>query len=343
MGLTTEVVTARNENALADYVASKGLTLPSEAKNALSGYFGKEYSFVIAWISDVEKFKSAYSRSLRDQPLGVFVSFPTEKLFFPLKPTSVYGETLIPIALYVTGHVTPALSEEIKGATRTSYFVQNNYAIPDSLEEFFGKRGVLRDFAYTKIEIHAPASELVEDLWVNASSPPKIALEYFAARNFWLFFAIVFAVTSCLASAVAALIVFRGRKPNTVKFALLGLTNFLTIFGFYVAASKLKIDDSFVTRKPVPTPPKKNFEFSITVTLVSALLLAALVFSALSGSWVLLFLPAALTLFLLLTTIIVVLRRLATGKSSATPCFTVVFSLIFLVLTLALEFALKNA
>jgi hypothetical protein len=93
MGLITELVTTKDGNAFYNYLVNKGLDLPSNLKSILEGYIGKEYSFVVSWISDVEKFKQESTITDRYgnliNTIGVFITFPTDKIYFPLKPTSV--------------------------------------------------------------------------------------------------------------------------------------------------------------------------------------------------------------------------------------------------------------
>lgn len=57
MGLTTELVTAEDGSAFYNYLTNKGLDLPADSKSVLDEYIGQEYSFVVSWISDVEKFR----------------------------------------------------------------------------------------------------------------------------------------------------------------------------------------------------------------------------------------------------------------------------------------------
>ncbi len=157
MGLTTELVTAKDGNAFYNYLTNKDLELPSDLKSILDGYIGEEYSFVISWISGVEKFKQEsairdrYSRIIN--VVGVSITFPTDKIYFPLKPTSVYESQKIPILIYVMGHVTPELYPEIEKGSQVNYFVQRYYNVPNELSSFFNGKRRIEDLKYTKIKI----------------------------------------------------------------------------------------------------------------------------------------------------------------------------------------------
>lgn len=67
MGLTTELITTKDVDALSNYLVNKGLNLPSKSKDIINEYIGKKYSFVVSWISDIEKF----NKSLRDMIKGM--------------------------------------------------------------------------------------------------------------------------------------------------------------------------------------------------------------------------------------------------------------------------------
>ena len=244
MGLTTELVTAEDGNAFYNYLTNKDLDLPSDLKSILDGYIGEEYSFVVSWISDVEKFKR--ESAIRDRygntinTLGVFIKFPTDEIYFPLKPTSVYGSQKIPILIYVMGHVTPELYPEIKKESQVNYFIDEYYDVPKELSPFFNGKKEIENLNYTKIKIDAPSRYLTEDLWIKDSAPADVVLADFIKRSVWLWGIIFFILSSCLASMFAGVIAFRKDQPSKKKFALFGLWNFLTLIGFWIASLFLR-------------------------------------------------------------------------------------------------------
>ncbi len=264
MGLTTELITTQDVNALNSYLGQRGLNLPSDSKAILDGYIGKEYSFVVSWISDVEKFKNEsainnrygnYYYGTNLNLLGVYVSFPTDKIFFPLKPTSVYGSAQIPISVYVMGHVTPELYSGISSA-QTSYLVQNSYSVPYELSQFFNGKTQIQGLKYTKIKIQASSSSLTEDLWIRNDAPKIAGMISFVIDFFWVWFLGILLLASCLASVLSGMIIFRNEKVNIRYFALLGLSNLLTIIGLIIASSKL--DKKYLKSKKLSEKVKKN-------------------------------------------------------------------------------------
>ncbi len=196
--------------------------------------------------------KRIYFETRKGNTIGVFIRFPTEKIFYPLKPTSVYGDTKIPTVIYVMGHVTPEFYPEIKtmgmsfSSSQTkdkqvNYFVQSHYDVPDKLSQFFNSKTKIENLKYTKITIDTPSKYLTKDLWIKDTAPLKLKIADFASRfHFWygLFF---FIVCSCLASMFAGIVIFKDSSIiSKRKFALFGLFNFLTLFGFAIASYFLR-------------------------------------------------------------------------------------------------------
>lgn len=246
MGLVTELVTAESGDALSNYLTNKGLDLPSESKEILDEYVGKEYSFVISWISDVEEFKrnQEYGRKYYyyGKPsylVGVSITFPTSKIYFPLKPTSIYGSREIPITIFVMDHVTPEIYEKIKPYTTVGYYIDSWYSPPYNLESFFGTSSSIRNLKYTKIVINAPSKYLENDLWIKNYAPANVALASFIVLHPFIFSIFLFIIASCLASGIAGFIIFRDKKMLK-KLTLWGLFNFLSIIGFSIATLFMK-------------------------------------------------------------------------------------------------------
>lgn len=295
MGLTTELVSAENGILLANYVASKGLSLPEASKAVLQGYTGQEYSFVISWISDIEKFKQEQGVKEMDyrglwigNTLGVFMSFPAEKIYYPLKPTSVYGSKRVPAVIYVLDYVTPELYDGIKADTEINYFFQSGSTYSEELRDFFAgykKEPIMRysetgenpsftvqDIKYTKIKVNSPSKYLAQDLWIDASAPLKIKIIDYANRSGFIFALIFFIICSCLASLISGMISFRGSEASKLKFTLFGLFNFLTLIGFSLAAYIGRIDIKFTQSKEI-LQNNASFRKVATITLLISIII----------------------------------------------------------------------
>jgi len=268
-GITTELVTAKDGHSLRRYYEAKALNMPTEAETIVSEYVNKDYSFVVSWISNVTQFKQEaqqyqypdyyYGYPYRQNPntLGVSVTFPTDKMYFPLKPTSVYGSEQIPILLTVMGHVTPELYPEIQQA-KVNYYSQSYYSVPADLEYFFNDRTSVGNLAYTTIKVTTPSKYLNDDLWIDNVAPAHVALSSGVANNPWVFGAIYFAINSFLASILAGMLVFRN-DVTWKKLGLWGLWNFLTLIGFSIATIFMK------TKEVDPKLAKRLKDQSVSV------------------------------------------------------------------------------
>jgi len=256
MGLTTELISATDGSSLTNYLTNKGLTLESSSKAILDEYVGQEYSFVVSWISDVEKFKQeqgnqtrSYRGMRRGNSIGVFITFPTDKLYFPLKPTSVYGSNRVPAVIYVMDYVTPNLYDEIKADSQVNYFFQKSYRPQEELKDFFNNQETIKDLKYTKIKINPPSKYLTQDLWMDISAPAKIQMADTINRHWFYPALIIFLIASCLASLISGWIIFRKDSPSLFKFSLMGFWNLLTFVGFSIASYAMGIDKRFTDAK----------------------------------------------------------------------------------------------
>ena len=254
-GLTTEVITAENEEAIYQYLNRKRLNLSDSLKSSLSEYTNKNYSFVVSWISNFSKVDKEYVKKYNPYPdgdssigynkekldvLSVFVIFPTNKIYFPLKMTSVYGNQTIPILIYVMQPVTPEIYPKIENYTSIDYFISDNYFAPEELSKFFSNEKTIRNLEYTRIEIFAPSKYFVKDLWMEKSPPIKVIKFNCLKKYGWLFGIIIFTISSCLSSLLAGISLFEEDVVNKKKLIQWGLWNFLTLIGFSIATIFLR-------------------------------------------------------------------------------------------------------
>jgi hypothetical protein len=295
MGLTTELVTAESADALYDYLSAKDVDLPASSKAVLDEYIGQRYSFVVSWISDVEEFKSSpvtypvesYQRygtpyfdvGVSRYVLGVSITFPTEKIFYPLKPTSVYGSTRIPTVIYVLSLATPEFYPEIEKDAQVNYFYSRYYNVPDYLDPFFNGQSSISDLYFTKIRLNPPSKYLTDDLWIMNSAPAYVAAAQFlhGSSGYWGFVMLIF--ISCLSSMLVGWKMFRYHEPQLRNFALLGLANCTSLIGFLLISHKLRINERFSKFKCPEA--KVNYQRVIEISIVLAAIPVIYLFFAL--------------------------------------------------------------
>ncbi len=273
MGLTSELVTTKSPDSLAQYLQDKGLNLPKESNDMLNEYVGKDYSFVISYISDLQELKNQkvyedYVSPGRGIPIGVFVKFPTDKIYFPLKPTSVYGSQEIPILVYVMGHVNPALYKEIKPLTETTYFTYDGWYQPnEELSPFFNGEKSINNLKYTKIKITAPSKYFSEDLWIKNSAPVSVWLKNLLIISVWGWAILLFVAFSMIASLFAGIISFRNNPVPRKQLMLQGSWNCLTFLGFVLARHKLDTKEIDIKKEVDPRLLQNLREKGLDITV----------------------------------------------------------------------------
>lgn len=221
-GITAELVSAESGEDLDGYLGARGFTLPQDAASLLDFYAGKEYSFVIGWLSNYSEFRES-QQAAGKRLIAVSVTFPTSELYFPLKPTSLYGDRKIPVNIYVFGHVSPRVYEGISGGTDVTYYLNDK-----------PKNEMQRRF--TRISIDAYANRFSEDLWIQNSQPLGISVAEALYRNELVFFILLALMVSCAASLIAGNLVFYKQGVSQKTLALIGLANLLTVVAFIIVA-----------------------------------------------------------------------------------------------------------
>ncbi|MFH1420650.1 MAG: hypothetical protein ABIG30_01650 [Candidatus Aenigmatarchaeota archaeon] len=188
MGLVTELITAETGDALYNYLMGKDLNLPASSKAVFDEYTGYEYSFVVSWINDIPKFKEEQVKTgySSGNVIAVSLTFPTDKMYYPLKPTSIYGSQSVPATIYVMGYVTPELYPAIKSSSTVNYFAQDySYSPPVALKSFFNDKTSFSDMRYTIITLNPPSKYLTEDLWISQAAPLDVIAADFINKNVW--------------------------------------------------------------------------------------------------------------------------------------------------------------
>ncbi|MBP8618114.1 MAG: hypothetical protein KBI15_02695 [Candidatus Pacebacteria bacterium] len=223
-GITSEIITAKTAFGLYDYLINKGLKIESGSIPVLDNYIGKEYSFVASWINPSENIVSTQR--------GIFVTFPTKDIYYPMLPTSVYGSKIVPVTIRIIGHVSPKVFQDIKSYTKTEYYIDGYANFADDLKNFYS--GQTQDIKYTKIEINAPSKFLTDDLWISNFTPLKTYYSTFFAKHPVINTIFLLIISSLITGILAGWIVFKALRKNIFKLGLIGLSNCLSIFGLLI-------------------------------------------------------------------------------------------------------------
>ncbi len=178
---------------------------------------------------------------------GIFVTFPTKEIYYPLLPTSVYESKIIPATIKIIGHVSPKLFSDIKNYTKIGYYTgwfspedSSNTDTVNLYKNFcqkFSSQINSYYIKYTKIEINAPSKVLTDDLWISSQAPLKTYYTSFVANQLLIIGIILLFVTSFITGILVGLIVFKEArsKKGIIKCGLLGLFNCFSVLGLIIA------------------------------------------------------------------------------------------------------------
>lgn len=244
MGMTSELITATDSAAVSHYFGEKGFTVPEPAQSSLDEYIGQDYSFVVVYISNTTAYNleksgpRGYDGYRSQNMIGSYVEFPTDRMYFPLKPTRVYGDRQIPVLLHVIGHVTPEIYDDIRPGTSVAYYTQEHYQTEEGLEQFFNGRQSITDLDYTRITIETPSNDFSDDLWIDDEEPVGLTCKKIYINYFVAFGILLYILFSMAGSLLAGMIFLREKPIPKRKLLMHGLWNCLTLIGFVYGTKK---------------------------------------------------------------------------------------------------------
>ena len=237
--------------------------------------------------SDEGNFDKFVERSsiIPEQPKqrGVFVTFPTTDLYFPLMPTSVYGSESVPATIRVLGYVTPEIYSSIESYTEVAYYLDPAISIPTDLKNFYS--GDLTDVKYTKIELNTPSKYLVDDLWMKRRAPVATYLTLFFAQYEFGPLAAVLILASLISSILFGMLIFKSLRnfKGLLKLGLIGILNIFSIAGVMVTTMLVRTKEIEPDAKGVITAIKEKGYFwrrrTAVISLLSSITLIVIFFS----------------------------------------------------------------
>jgi hypothetical protein len=157
LGLESEIVKAYSVDDLFNFFSSRGLEIPDDDREIWNEYHNNGYSFIVS------RFNPS-SSDIKPQSLSLNVGFPSERAFFPLKPTKTYGQEIIPLEIYVNDFKKISAPDTLTGILETDYLLDRN------------KKKII----YTRFTLNAPAKLFIDDMWYDPSlafSLNKIIIE----------------------------------------------------------------------------------------------------------------------------------------------------------------------
>lgn len=239
-GVHVEAITAKSIDGLADYLPG----LPKEELQVFGPYLDDKHVLVVARIISrkqiLEEFPDYVSHSVRNLERWpcLYAKFPTDKPFYPLRPTNRYGNVAIKLRLFVVGHVKIDSGSYLKGYQFQPKHYRQLPPYHESLRRFTEDLSA-RYLQYTVWDDYVLAEEITDDLWftpiqhLGRKSYNNLIIALSHSKISILLAIIYIAFLSYISAGLSGLILFREWK----KFARIGLWNLLSIIGLIARVS----------------------------------------------------------------------------------------------------------
>jgi len=253
-GLTSYVVTATDADSLSQFLIDIGVKVSEEVRTVLERYLSGQSSLAVApsfVVSRVSRWRIREAEPptnmsslegegnmsrmpyVYPQGLGIVIMFPSDVPFYPLVLTSVYGSKIVPLRLYVNGlWDIQDLGRPLSAFTKVEHFVYSHislYTYPE-VKPISGTE--LSE--YTLVTMDSPSKYLTSDLTFQPAYLVQTAVSLSSAIGI-----LVFLVCSVVASGMTSILLGHRETRDVTKWSVLGLSNSLTLVGYYWAASKL--------------------------------------------------------------------------------------------------------
>lgn len=250
-GAISEKVTAKDAEALYNYLKSKGFNLMEGAIPILDYYIGRDYTFIITW-------SRGFLSRLEERAKAVYVKFPSQRIYYPLYPTSIYKEKEIPIRIFLLGfqEFTPPPTLEPYSSVQ---HLTGRYEIPfpyasggedfEAINEFFG--GKKNSTECTLIKINAPAHTFTSDLWLTPRHPFIPYYAQFVFNHSGAICLIILILSSCLAGYLIGRAAFPALQNQPLLLFFLGFANLFTLIMVIMVISSLPTKESKEDIRPI--------------------------------------------------------------------------------------------
>jgi len=267
-GIHVETVTARSTDALRRYLSGKQIDIVAENLTSFRPYLSDEYVLVLVWIESraelLEKFPEyAAGRMQRGRWPCVYVEFPSEAPFYPLRPTAAYGELVVTANIFLTGYFESEPDPDMERLANISHFESR----PARRLPAAFWRGVNAGLVpCTRVSIVCPAKYLTADLRFRPTRLEGLTVAHIVAPvvsfpGVLLLYVVLQGLVSYLCAGLAGLDVYRSWRRT----AVLGLWNLLGLPGVIAATCCASNGDA--------EPPLRRAEQFVTTYIWAAFLL----------------------------------------------------------------------
>jgi hypothetical protein len=235
-GISAEVISANQSDDIYQYLSINGLDISEGMITQLDHYIEEDFSFIVTWI---------INNTLSDMNPGLLIEFPTEKAFYPLVLSSIYGDEIIPINLVIKGHVMPDINDEIKDYCRVRYWdfgtwnYGENFTISPKTDNFTREMFRIWDRKFTSVEIEAPSNAFTQDLWFEEGGPDNLEYVYtindiFGRRDRLQTLILIYFFFSLIISFNLGIIILGRDMEDIPFFLIMGMANLLGMMGLFI-------------------------------------------------------------------------------------------------------------
>jgi len=251
-GVSAELVTGSSE-LLMNYLGEKGYDIPEEAVSMIDYYLDNDYSFVVVWGNPPDADSDTVGDVFVDANPSIRVVFPSENIYYPLLPTSIYGDEVIPVEIYVNDWVVSKNDDLYTFPDDKFYYYGPVKPLlhPDPLPRL---RYLAENNRMTRIMIERPAYTFNDDLMLKPANDIGLerALKLLSnyRRIFWLSCFVIASITGIATGLIA--FPWRKKPLDILLFWLFGLMVGLSILAvivatiFYCRARKLSFKTGLI-------------------------------------------------------------------------------------------------
>jgi hypothetical protein len=280
-GVHAEAVSAGSIEDLGGYLKEKGVGIETAELRAFEDYLSDKYVLVLAWISSRKELLGEFKEYGKDATLSdkrwpsLYVEFATEKAFYPMRPTSSYGEEPINITLTILDYVQIDVDHP---HIYTGYYRQSKAVkdVPSKMTQDLSSKNI----RYTRISFHDRARNLSNDLWFIPGAPKYVKNADLIVSvlgnpfGFCVAFICIVSFLSWTTAGLTGLVLFQKWKG----YARLGLWNILTLAGLCIASYKVKgiVGERFSQTDRFPGRWTFNVIFSIFYLFIAGYFLYVL-------------------------------------------------------------------
>lgn len=252
-----EKINASDARVFYKYLQKKGLNINKGIIPMLDYYLGKDFTFIVSWISQTS--------TQEENAEGIYVKFPSPQIYYPLLLSSAYGDKVISTNIYVIGYYIPQIPPSLKPYATIDYYKARDF-MPSFLKILSGKeeeeyerdKSLINEFliktsheeSFTLVKIQSPAKNYTTDLIMTPGAPPKLYFALFLLKYSFLWGPLLYLLLSCFASLLAGIFTLGRLSNQPLLFLALGLFNFFGIIGMAIAVISLNLE-------------KKNFTVSL--------------------------------------------------------------------------------